>query len=160
MLSINYRKLVNDLLPPRRRKSRHIDWLIVITSHIRTLYDEYLTYCDQKRYELQFNAQVINLESLLNDKYNNGQPGIFIDDNTKPDDVFLFNDEEQQAPVYLYNDEEAATPEIYLFNDEEYNTACDFIVNVPATISFDHAEMRALINKYRAYGFLFQIKTF
>lgn len=86
------------LLQPIQQK-----WLEVLLSQVQFLSDEFEEYKIVKLYELDFTGQVISLERLLNDKFDNTQrriiinkpviqePWFYYDDNTNGyDDEFHF----------------------------------------------------------------------
>lgn len=160
--NLNFRKLVNDLLPPLRRKQTLLDWLYVLASPIKTIHSQFLQLINKLRYDLKFNSQVIYLEYLLNLRFNGGLNTIFISDGSNALNVYLSQRSEVPEPIYLINRSEL-TPEyipVYLFNRAEFSGYADFIVMVPNDLQFNEPEMRALINQYKLADKIYLIKKY
>jgi len=160
MYSINWINLVKMLLPPFLRKSKQLAWLTcIISNQITYVYNQFNVYRQQKLYDLSITGQVIYLEKLLNDKYNNGFSGIWIaSENIST--LFLANKAENFTPIYLANKSEISP--IYVGNKSEYLQQYNFIIWVPISIFnlIDIAEMRSLVDKYRIAGKNYNIQSF
>jgi hypothetical protein len=156
--SLDFRKLVSDLLPPDLRKAKRIDWLLVLVSQIKSIHTQFVALATQKRFDLQFTSQVIYLEYLLNYRFNGGLNTIYIADAQNPDYVYLWQRAEN-VKLYIYNRVENES-KTFVYNRAEFNHYADFVVMVPALLVFNRSEMVALINRYKIAGKIFTIKTY
>jgi len=160
MYSIDFAKLVNNLLPWFFRKPVMKGWLEALSVTIVSLYDQFIEFTEIKRWEVSITGQVAVLEIMLNTEfYDDGSlRKIFISDNDLEERIYLFNLLENQDPVYLYNLSEAQDP-VYISNSDE-REATDFTVWVPDTLVFDTNFMTGLVAKYKIAGPIFDIKTY
>ena len=160
MYSIDFVKLVNNLLPWFLRKPVMKAWLQSLSVTISDLYSQFISFTEAKRWEASLTGQVAVMEIMLNTEfYDDGSlRRIFISDNDLEERAYLFNLSEQQDPVYLYNLAEGEDP-VYLTNLEERITI-DFTVWVPDTLVFDINYMTGLVLKYKMAGPTFEIKTY
>ena len=85
-------------------------WLNVIIKPVKDLYDAFILYRATALYKLNFNGQIIYLEHILNDVFDNANRGIYIDNTADLNRVYLFNSSELVTPVYVYNNYDAAIP--------------------------------------------------
>src|SRR5574343_779038 len=152
MFSVNFKNIVNQNLPPKTGADVPITkaWLYSLIQPIIELYAIFSSYRIQALYTLSFTGQVIYLEKLLNDTFNNGGTEIFIEDGGKIA-PFIFNTEENEPDLFIYNTEENE-PDLFIYNTEEYPGNVDFIVKVPTALVFDDNHMKSLINKYKLAG--------
>lgn len=159
MFNFDFQKIINNLLPWFLRGPRMRVWLEVLTSPVVWLHQKFTTQRDDTIFSLNHNGQVISLEDMLNRIFN-------------PDDLhprIYIADGERKAPVYLYNIAEGKStrmhnlgesfPPVYMFTQTE-PSGFDFTVMVHTSIDYDYAYMAGLIEKHKAAGFQFQIKTF
>lgn len=160
MFSVNFKNIVNQNLPPKTGADVPItkSWLYSLIQPIIELYAIFSSYRIQALYMLSFTGQVIYLEKLLNDTFNNGGTGIFIEDGGKIA-PFIFNTEENEPDLFIYNTEENE-PDFFIYNTEEYPGNVDFIVKVPTALVFDDNHMKSLINKYKLAGKNYTIQTY
>jgi hypothetical protein len=111
------------------------------------------------RYELSFNGQVIYLEKLLNQTFNNDGDEIYIEDGPVTE-TYIYNENELNEETYLTNEDEAGT-EVYLYNeDESSGTEIGFIVNVPSSLPINEPQLIALINAYKLAGISYTINYY
>lgn len=175
MYSIVWEIWINWHLEWMLQTMRHNQWLQSILKPSSALYDQFLAHRAEMIYELSITGQTIDLEKLLNDKFNNGiaawtfnpvdytytvndTNGIYIIDNPNQlPDVVLWNEVENLDPVWLYNEGEAGATDTWLFNQSEYNTDPDFIVMIPIAVgdvtdAVFAAQVMGWINQYRGSG--------
>lgn len=107
-LIVNWSKLVLWLLPPILRRKRHFKWMLSLLKPLETLYDTTL-------YQMQHNGQIIYLEKVLNETFNEGVPYnpnlsadakrdagiIYIDETLQPKLQFVYRHDE----YYLHTEE-------------------------------------------------------
>lgn len=155
---IDYLKLGLWLLPSYLRQTKTIALLNIAISPVIYLYQHFLNYRKNKLYELSINSQVCRLEALLNDRWDFTSRGIYIDDALEYPPLYIYKEAELK-PVFLYTEAEAQPK--YLFTDGEGGAlANDFIVFVPAAVSFDALEMRSLVVRFRLPGMKFKIQIY
>jgi hypothetical protein len=102
--------------PVNKRQPLRATWLDVLLSQVKALHSEFYTLITGKLYELQFTGQIIYLEHVLNDTFDNDLRGIWID-NTADNSarIFLWNKVEVQPNKYLFNKWNAV--DSYVTND-------------------------------------------
>lgn len=147
MIVIDFYFLVLWLLPPQHKAPEVIEYLNAAFKPLIQLHETFDDFYAQIKYELEFNGQVCNLERLMNETFDPINNGIYITDAVFIEQVFIFNDAENNEETYLFNNSEGGAP-TYLFNQSEINPY-DFIVNVPSTVAFNEVEMKYLLNKYK-----------
>ena len=161
--SWNITNIVNWLLPTFLRKPKMIAWLKSLLFPLNEKHQEFLSYVDDKRYELDFTGQVISLERLLNDKYDNVDRRIFISQE-KADEVFFFDDDDLNPAneIFLFDDNNVnvGSENAFFFFSDSSGLLTDFIVNIPNTVVFSESELRVLVNKYKLAGKNFSINLF
>lgn len=145
---------ITDLLPSFRRNSAVLlAFLRAACAHILDLHDEFLSWGREKQREILWNAQTIKLRRLLRNRY--ASEGIEIE-NLTIDTNGAFIGTDNDAALYIGMEADA---DLYIgtaYSLEDVN----FIVKVPASVSFDHTEMQAVINKYKTVGTKFLIKVY
>ena len=119
---LKWEKLLLWLIPPILRKKTHAQWLNVLLTPIRTIYEETL-------YKMQHTGQVIYLEKVLNETFNstkNYDPNasteqkrldelIYIDESVKPTLQYVYLHKEYYEP-----DGTLMIPLLKIFKREEY----------------------------------------
>ena len=182
MFSLDWDLLLQRKLPWYKRLARFISWQKALFTGIKVLYGWFITYKDDTFYRLSITSQIIYLEKLLNDKFNEGLParadsstvglydgaptGIFISD---PSDAifpqYIWNKIEQRPKTFLYNKSESG-PKTYLYNISEIDGEYDFIIKVPialgdvTTNALLVAQIKAQVNIYRIAGKRFNIVNY
>lgn len=124
-------------------------FLDVMAKGLQTVSDNALAFIQQKKYELQFNSQSINLERYLNDYWDVGNRGIWIQNTADIIFQYVYNDAEAEAPFYMYNkSEDEDNPAFY--NSTETFTNYDFIIHVPSAVAsgYDLNEFNSTVQKY------------
>lgn len=155
---IDYRKLTRWLTPHVLRKARMMAWLNALVNPVVGVYRLFVRYRDAKLYQLAITPQVCYMEKMLNDRFDNTDRRIYIEDGQRFDPVYLFLEAENK-PLYLYREVEAQPVYIYTPGETSEN-GNDFIVFVPAGLVYNATEMRALINQYKLAGKRYAIQTF
>ena len=155
---INFNKLIVWLLPSSLRKIRLVAFLRIAVTPFVFVYQNFLRYRKEKLYDLMITSQVCYLELMLNDKYDYTDRRIFIDDGVEQVALYLYQDEEDHD-IFLFTDAEN-TPQIFYTDGEIVGESFDFIINVPASISFSELEMISMVKRKRLPGMKFKIQTF
>lgn len=153
---IDYDILIWQLLPVRLRKPLMHAWLRCLATPVKWLYSLFSASRATHLYTLAHNSQVVYLQSALNDLFDNTGRGIYIADGTFEDPLFAYLVPEDK-PLWLALVSEVGattyTAPLSLYTDGETALlGIGFIVMVPASVSFDVARMRALIDRYRLVG--------
>ncbi len=157
----NLHLLVTYLLPTVLRQPKMIGWLSVLLSPADTKHSEFVSFVADKRYQLDFTGQVISLERLLNDAFDNTLRRIYIGDGNRQE-VFIFNGEGtfvQNNETYFFKDATTET-EAFVFNGENNTLLYDFVVNLPATLLYDTSKLNSMIKRYKLAGKKYSIATF
>lgn len=147
MIVIDFYFLVLWLLPPQHKAPEVIEYLNAAFKPLIQLHDQFDDLYASVEYDLQINGQVCKLERMLNDEFDPIDEGIYITDAVFIEQVFIFNNAENNEETFLFNNAEGGAP-TYLFNQNEINPY-DFIVNVPSTVLFNEDLMKYLLNKYK-----------
>jgi hypothetical protein len=149
MINFNVNSIVEEHISPRLRKTFTLELFKMICSPMISLYTRFYQFYEDKKYELTFNGQVIYLEHLLNDQFDNISRGIYISDSPEFDEdvvFFLESENNEETVFYLESEGEAA---VVFYQESEIQTWPDFIVNVPAAVTFNEIRMKAYLNKYK-----------
>lgn len=165
LFDVNYDSLSYQLLPVRLRKMKNVAWLRCLIAPVKWLYYQFKVSRNSNLYNLAHNSQVVFLTAALNDLFDPVGRGIYIEDGSYEDPLFVYMPLEVR-PLWLGLSTEISTP-IYpipqvLYTDAETTLLGNaFVVKVPVTLPFDMQRMKALINKYRLAGKnVYQILTY
>lgn len=146
MITIDLQNIIDNTTPPRLRSVQWNETINALQSFQKKLLNELYQIEAKKKYEMAFTGQVIYLEKLLNDKFNNSGTEIYITDRVISSRFYLHNKNEAKPPVYLYNQSEGEDP-LYLFNDVEYQHG--FIIHVPSGLVTNWNEFKWWVDKYK-----------
>ncbi len=91
-------------------KPLRLIWANVFIAPVRVLYNTFLQYRLDALYKLNFNGQIIYLEHVLNDRFDNIGRGIYIDNVADQHRMYWYNAGEGRDAVYVYNNYDAANP--------------------------------------------------
>jgi hypothetical protein len=155
--TINFNVLIQLLLPTFLRKNRMIAFLTANIKPLDSLYKNTL-------YKMQHTCQVISLEKMLNEHFavanynpNNHQNTkvITITDEYFPPENYIYMQAENPPSVdYDNQDLWIDVDNIFLEDDLPH---FDFVVNIPASITFIEAQLRAIIDYYKLAGKKYRI---
>ena len=164
-LGLNFKTVFSYLVPYQLRKSRTVEWIGALLQPLQSLNDGFVEWAADVRYFLAFNGQVVYLEHVLNDTFDNSLRRIYIDDPAGNIAIttYVHNKVEQQPPLYLYNVDDASNENPLVYNQAElFVSDDDFIVYVPVGIFNPTVEvqMRDLIDQYRIAGKRYSFLTF
>ena len=161
MFNIDFYHITRIILPYFLRKPKQLAWLKSLIKATINVYNDFIAYRGGTIDKLAYNSQIIYLEKLLNDKYNEGKVGIYIDNIADNRYTYLYNKSEYMTPIYLYNKSENQTP-IYIKNNIEYLNMYDFIVMIPLAVydTVDLNELKGWVSFYKLAGKRFTIKSY
>jgi len=159
MFDIDFKIMVKRLVPYFLYKETLRDYLFAAIKGLETTHGVFKDFRTQSIRDLQFTGQTIYLEHILNDEFDPGTRGIYIDTINVNQFNYLFRKIEGKTPLYLFRKSEGA-PLYYGIRKSEYGFLVDFIVYVPVAVVFDSNQMKALINKYKLAGKRYKIETY
>lgn len=157
MPSIDFNNIASKIVPFQLRKSRVIDYLKSLLKplvFINNLFSNAQIKIDK---DVLYTGQIIYLERLLNDLYDNTIRGIYIQDVANISKTYLHNRIEVRPPYYLYNRSESEPPK-YLKNRTEYFNNNRFTIHVPSSVTFQEIQMRSVVDKYKQAGVNYTIQ--
>lgn len=152
MFNVNFTYLINLLLPPILRQLRMISWLKLITSYLKTIYDEYIVLRTIKLFDINFNGQLMYIEKKLQLEFDCN--GIYIDDGELIPISYLWNLSENQPPLYIYNIGDPLFEDLFIFNNIEYITEADFVIYIPNNFLLTVTQIQKLRNIVDFYKIL------
>ena len=147
IFNIDHSKVRSWETPPALRKVNITSLFKCLTSPMAVLYLAFKNYLKAKVYELTITPQVCYLERLLNDRFDYTLRRIRIVDAVDHPPKYFYKRAEDK-PVYFYKRSEAQPVFIYTRGETTY-LSDDFIILVPATISFSDNEMLTLVKVFR-----------
>lgn len=156
----DFTKLITYLLPSFLRKAKQVAWLKALCAPTNTIHTAFTTFTTEKIYEQNFTGQVISLERLLNDTFDNSMRRIYLSEGNR-EELFVFNSGEgfaagNESFVFVGS----GTGEQNIFLGDNSTLLYDFVVNIPTGLSYDSARLNALIRKYKLAGKKYIIQTF
>jgi hypothetical protein len=153
--------LIKRIIPPHLRKVKREAWLYSLLKPLEQAHEDFLLFRDKINEDLSYNSQTMIFEYLLNKRFNNGGTEIYITNivNNAPPVFVGYLDEGGHSVFVGYLDEPGHNISIGYLN-EYVDNEFEFIVNVPASLTFDADEMNAVIRKYKLSGKRFNIVTY
>lgn len=161
MYSIDFEKLISDLLPWFMRTPSVKSWLKSLIYPVQMLYADFLIFRTEQLFNTKLSGQVAHIEYALNHTYygDGTVRRILIVDSAFVPTVTLYNAQEEEESVYIFNTAEAETG-LYLFNTDESIDQTDFTVLVPESLVFDEPKMQSTITNFKQAGSKFAIQTY
>jgi hypothetical protein len=155
---IDFKKLVQLLLAVKLRRRRLSAFLYAMIAPMETLHSIFVKSRAYSFYRLSITPQVCYLEKFLNDRYDVAKRRIRITNAAHADTVYLYLRAENK-PLYLFT--QAENRPVYLFTREEISNSAgaDFIITVPAAVTFNENQMCGEIDSYKLAGKKYQIIT-
>ena len=138
---IEYKKLINLLLPTFLRDRTHAFWLQTLLTPLMHLYNAWYANRTQNIYKLEHNGQVCYLRKVLNDQFDPIWGRIIITDGNRYKKKYIYTNGENN-PKYLGT--------MYLRPSTDYeDNGADFLVLVPKEIIYNEHDMKGLIDFYK-----------
>lgn len=163
MYNVDFNKLIDLLLPTRKRKPKRRVWLRSLISPINYLKGLFDTFRADIDYKIKITGQVVYLQRALNDAFDIGQRRITIDDSIKQQSTKLYiraawDDLQESEKVFLYRRDDAS---VEIYRRIQTSDAGGFVVNVPFSLTDpQYYRMYALINFYKLAGKQFIINQY
>lgn len=148
MIIIDFLVLIDFIIPPVQREDWLLEYIKSAFKPLDTLKQQFYIFYEKQKYELTFNGQVIYLEHVLNDQFDNIDRGIYITDATLIQSKYIFTDIENNEETFLYMESEGEPP-YNIYTNQEYIDDVDFIVNIPSAVTYDEDLLKFWVNKYR-----------
>ena len=136
----SFRDMVYMLLPPQLRKSKMIEWLIVLSSGLESIQKDLLVFRKDAEYDLLFSQERIQFEHYLNDKFDKTNRSIRIINSFFLERKTLYSYAENR-PNIIYRVSETNPIELYYL--QEYDTSIHFIIEIPSGL-LNAQELKAL----------------
>lgn len=146
IFNIDYDVLVQLLVRAKLRGANVLLVLKSLAAPVKRLYDQFSAFRTVNLYYLEHNSQVCKMEAVLNDRFDQALRRITILDGEDLEPLYVFQEPELH-PLYAF--QESENQALYLYQQSQTDIGVDFIVKVPATVSFDVIELKALVNYYR-----------
>jgi len=156
--NINYTRLVKQRIPVQISMPNLI--ALALSCSVPFVYTHTLlmSFRNLILYKLTITPQVVYLEKMLNDRYDTSARRIYIADGKEYTPIFLFRKEELKR-IFLFRKSESGFLQRYLYTRNETGQfTYDFIIHVPAIVSFDLNELKALVNIYKLASKTFKIQ--
>jgi hypothetical protein len=132
--------------------SKILAFVELILSPIQSVRDKFDAYIAEKRYEMSFNGQIIYLEHLLNDRFDNTLRRITITDieplDNVPAIIYNFVDNSETAMIYNIGDV-AIAQSLMAYGFLDINIQYDFILNVPTALAAQNLQIKKMLDQYK-----------
>lgn len=157
IFDLDITKLAKMLLPTFWRKPRIIALVTILTMPLADLYSQFLDYKKATEYKMSFTPQVCQLERLLNDKYDNIQRRIYIE-NPVPVAIDYLYYKIENKPIYLYR--KSDNKPNFIYRQNTYNDVnSDFTITIPLELQgLNEVELRALVNYYKLFSKTYTVR--
>ncbi len=147
--SLDFLKMIKQLLGYLLRKAKRIAWLKACLKPLQTIHDSFLNYTQIVVDEIKWNGQTIKLEQLLIQEFG---AGIYITTNSISNDG-LYIGESPDLRSTIGSTVDGAL----IYDGVGAISQYSFTINVPAVIVFSAAEMLGYVNKYKMFGTTYNI---
>ena len=160
--SVNFRLIASKLVPTFIRSESVLALVYSAVAGVQYVNSLFVIYAADIRRKLRTNGQTIYLELYLNTFFSiQYDPAtraadiiagniIYIQDGANIDREFIFRRSEIKAPLYIRLRSEAAP--LYLRRISEEAPKQDFILNIPAAVTYYEPAVRALVDEFRIAG--------
>lgn len=152
---IDYKRLVELLLPTFLRKKIILAFLRAIIIPVTDIYTKFTIYRFAVSKRIDFNGQVMYLEKMLNDEFDLTDE-IYITDAVKIPVLYLHYKAELQIPVYL------SGKRTILIHKSEIDSSDDFIVNIPIFLNTvdNITRIKRITDYYKYAGKCYKINIY
>lgn len=160
MIYFDVLKMGSELIGSRIQKNTTMAFLNSILEPFSQLFELFYSFYETNRYELSITSSVIDLERVLNDKFDPENREIYISDSSvQLNQVIIFNEIEQNEETIIFNQSEGESDTI-LFNESEFVTSPNFIINIPSSLVFNENQLNQLMSIYKTAGKNYVINYF
>lgn len=157
--TIDWLKFIVSNIAIDLRQRIHIVWLWVSFAGIRELHDRLLQFRLDTLYDAGINGQVVKLERMLNDTFDNSLRRIYIDDGERFEGANFYSFYlDKSFSFFSHNHDEVVS--IYSFGSQGDAVDTDFIVFVPSGLVYDTVLMTAKVKAKKILGRSFTIQEY
>lgn len=154
--TINWSRLIALLLPNDLRKVKLLNYLIALITPLKEDYNEFLQFRATQLYDAEINGQTIKLERVLNDTFDPIDRRIYITDGEYYEPPTFYEEWKNKPVIFLYEGHDD-NPTFYSINNIDNRVSFNFFVHVPSEVWHDRTRLRALVDKYKAFGRTFEV---
>ena len=162
--NVDFVSVIQGNLETFLRKITRVNWLGSLVSPVVALYNVYLQFRTDKIYQMSHNSQVVYLEKVLNDKFDNSLREIRVQNSALLEPVWHY-DTQDNKPVFYYDT--ADNKPVWFRNQADfYNYNSDFEVIIPVRLQpgtpedvekFETA-VKLLVDYYKLYSKKYVLK--
>ena len=158
---ISLKKLKEMVMHPKLRGADiNLVFTDVLIEPLIFAYKVFKAYRKENVYRLNKGPLMIDIQAVLNDRWDEGLRRIVVENYVGLSSPYLFIEAEQKEEPYIYTEAEGK-PAPILYTQADLNAVtADFVIKVPSFIVFDMDEMIALVYKYCLPDKHFIIQTF
>jgi len=132
IFNIDFGRLVQWNVATFLRTTVRMKWLRVLIKPVEQIYDAFLDFRNEQLYIMSHNSQIVYLRKVLNDKFDNTDRRIVIE-NVEVYEPIWYYDTAENKPVYHYDTADGAP--VYHYDQADYNqNNTDFVVKLPNAI--------------------------
>ncbi|WP_044213453.1 hypothetical protein [Flammeovirga sp. OC4] len=156
MFELDFKITSYRTLPPKRRKSRFINWVYLLVHHVYTLSREFLTFRNYAKDQIIWGRSKLSVETLIRERFNN--PSINLITQIVENVEFLVFPPEYSATIPFLGTPESATTVVRTPEDEVNLQRTQLIVEVPVSLQSQGNAIHVFLKKYLHVGIIYEIK--
>lgn len=150
----------DGILLTRDNSGSFVKFLQAAMTGLNYLNNIFYTYIIEKKEELKYNGQIINISKRLNDVFDNDLRRIYIANVATIPVQYIWRVSEFETP-YVYRMSESSNDSFIVGRTAEIDSDIyDFIVFIPVSLTYNNEQMNAIINKYKLVDKTFNIQTY
>lgn len=143
---VNYPLVIKKILSFDLRTLFVFGWLESLIYPLTILHQLFLEFRSKSLYKVRHNSQIVYMEAVLNDEFDNDLRRIRIVNNEFDNILYLYEPLERRE-VFIYEPED--NKPVYLAEAYLNEEGVDFIVYVPPDLQPVEAELNAYLTKMR-----------
>jgi len=154
--NINWVKFAIDQMEVAIRKLPLVQYIVALLRGIAALHRDFIYFRAVTLYEAEINGQVIKLERILNDMFDEEARRIYITDG----DVYVapvFYEEYKNNPVVFPEEGDSAVPIFYSIEAADDVVSFNFYVHIPEEVYVENLRIKAIVNRYKVMGRTYQL---
>lgn len=149
----------------KQEKTIFLNYVYTLFSQLKPINESFIDFCVFIENRLSYTGQVLSLEKLLNDNFDNTQRRIFIEclDALPIQGVDVYLDSEtdpNENDFYLDSETNPNAVTIFLDGEDPNQNNFNFSVNIPSDITQNDQVIRAILDIYVISGQQYQIIRF
>lgn len=157
--NVNWLAFARIFLPWFMRKDKWKGLLDTLLTPFVAFHNDFVSNRNRVRYNMAFNGQTMNLEHVLNDRWDNNLRGIYIDTVPSIVGLYIYNKPEMKPKVYVYRKWDAAHTYVqgeYAQYDTGVYVCTNTNTNVPPTTPSPYWQFHrgrvVIVNKAEVYA--------